>query len=216
MKYNIAAHKASKKRAALAAGVLVFALGAVALAGCAGQAGAADQAGTEVVAAEAAQLAGKMVMPDTHYANAEQMQLNPEFTQCNECHEGVGEFVMDGQNDLLSKHVIAFEDAGNEVDCVLCHDASVNGTAMSFEELDSDGLCMGCHNIDEVADATEDWNGTGANPHRLNHGVFQCTSCHTMHTDDQTYYCNKCHHFELPEGWTSPEYIGDSEPFQSF
>ena len=169
MKKTTGARKVPAKRLALLAATVALALGAGALAGCAGQADA-----------------------------------------------GIGDFMMDGENDLLSVHVKEFEDAGDEVDCVLCHEATVNGTAMTFAEMDNDGLCMGCHDIEEVADATENWNGTDANPHRLNHGVFECTSCHTMHTGEQTYYCNKCHHFELPEGWVSPDYISDSQPFESF
>lgn len=210
MKKTSKARKVPVRRLALLATILAMTLGGAALAGCAGQ---ADAESSEISATHEA---GAMIMPDTYYANTETMQLNDEFAQCSGCHEGIGDFMMDGENDLLSVHAVAFGDAGDEIDCVLCHDATVNGTAMEFDELDTDGLCLGCHNIDEVADATEDWNGTGANPHRLNHGVFECTSCHTMHTDTQTYYCNKCHHFELPEGWVSPDYISDSEPFQSF
>ena len=157
-----------------------------------------------------------MTMPATHYTDAANLKLAEEFTQCSECHEGIDDFTMDGEHDLLSVHVAEFGDAGDEVDCVLCHDAEVSGTAMEFKELDNDGLCMGCHNLDEVAEKTENWNETGANPHKLNHGVFECTSCHTMHTGEQTYYCNKCHHFELPEGWASPDYLADSQPFESF
>lgn len=211
MKKTTGARKVPVKRLALLAATVALALGAGALAGCAGQADAAAS-GTVTGSHEA----GVMTMPDTHYANVETLELNDEFKQCSDCHEGIGDFMMDGENDLLSVHVKEFKDAGDEVDCVLCHEATVNGTAMTFAEMDNDGLCMGCHDIEEVADATENWNGTDANPHRLNHGVFECTSCHTMHTGEQTYYCNKCHHFELPEGWVSPDYISDSQPFESF
>lgn len=212
------ARTASRLRIASMVVAVAAILGVAALVGCSGQANATSEGasadGSYVVSAS--HEAGVMTMPADHYANVETLELNNGFTQCSECHEGIDDFVMDGENDLLSKHVVAFEDTGDEVDCVLCHDATVNGTSMTFEELDNDGLCMGCHNIDEVAEATENWNNTGANPHKLNHGVFECTNCHSVHTQEQTYYCNKCHHFELPDGWVSPEYITDTPAFQSF
>lgn len=69
------------------------------------------------------------------------------------------------------------------------------------------GMCAtsGCHDMDEVVAATQDWGGqVGVNPHDSHQGyALDCSSCHTAH-GQSIMYCNTCHDYEVPEGWTEP------------
>lgn len=199
----------ARTRTFIIAMAAAFVVGATALAGCA----ASDSAEGTV---SAARTAGVMTIPSDHYDDAGSLKLAENFTQCSECHESITDFAMDGEHDLLSMHAVEFKDSGDEIDCILCHDATVSRTDMVFEEIDSDGMCKGCHDMEEVKTKTEDWNGQDMNPHDTQHGLFSCSSCHTMHTETQSLYCNKCHHFETPEGWVSPDYVTETDAFGSF
>ena len=63
----------------------------------------------------------------------------------------------------------------------------------------------GCHDMAEVAGATQNWGGEeGANPHDSHQGyALDCSSCHTAH-GQSIMYCNTCHDFEVPQGWAEP------------
>ena len=63
----------------------------------------------------------------------------------------------------------------------------------------------GCHDWDDVVAATENWGGqVGVNPHRSHQGeAIDCSNCHSVH-GQSIMYCNTCHSWEVPEGWSSP------------
>ncbi len=68
--------------------------------------------------------------------------------------------------------------------------------------------CEGCHDMEEVAAKTADWNGnTAMNPHSA-HVPLDCSYCHTLEGDTQTMFCATCHTMALPEGWTARPRIG--------
>lgn len=74
----------------------------------------------------------------------------------------------------------------------------------------SQELCLGCHNIEDLAQATADStvltddNGTVINPHNIpegsEHGTLTCTDCHKVHEQEKTLAqtaktaCTSCHH----------------------
>lgn len=63
----------------------------------------------------------------------------------------------------------------------------------------------GCHDMDDVVVATEDWGGEqGVNPHKSHQGSpIDCANCHGVHKESNM-YCNTCHDYETPQGWTNP------------
>ena len=63
----------------------------------------------------------------------------------------------------------------------------------------------GCHDWNDVVAATENWGGqAGVNPHRSHQGeAIDCSNCHSVH-GQSIMYCNTCHSWEVPEGWSSP------------
>ncbi len=75
-------------------------------------------------------------------------------------------------------------------------------------EIGTRSFCMtaGCHVEAEIIKATtSNHNMSFAfSQHDPRHGKQECYSCHSMH-GQSVYSCNQCHHFELPEGWISPQ-----------
>ncbi len=67
-------------------------------------------------------------------------------------------------------------------------------------------LSEGCHVEAEIIKATTNTNNMSLafSQHDPRHGKQECYTCHSMH-GQSVYSCNQCHHFELPEGWVSPQ-----------
>lgn len=69
-------------------------------------------------------------------------------------------------------------------------------------------FCMaeGCHVEAEIIKATTSKHDMSFafSQHDSRHGKQECYTCHSMH-GQSVYSCNQCHHFELPEGWISPQ-----------
>lgn len=63
----------------------------------------------------------------------------------------------------------------------------------------------GCHDMKDVIAATADWGGeAGVNPHESHQGApIDCSNCHGVHKASNM-YCNACHDYLTPEGWTNP------------
>lgn len=63
----------------------------------------------------------------------------------------------------------------------------------------------GCHDMQDVVAATADWGGeAGVNPHESHQGApIDCSNCHGVHKASNM-YCNACHDYLTPEGWTNP------------
>lgn len=146
----------------------------------------------------------------------------PSF--CNAvCHDPMDAYV-EGYYSDPSQMAYTHQTAGTT--CLQCHEPKLDeqiGEALVWVRgdfsIDEEGklttvgvrsdanMCAtsGCHDLEEVAAATENWGGEeGVNPHDSHQGYgLDCSSCHTAH--GQSYlYCNTCHDFEVPEGWAVP------------
>jgi hypothetical protein len=77
-------------------------------------------------------------------------------------------------------------------------------------------LASGCHSIEKLAAATDDYDKRGAkgvaadynnglnagvNPHRSHMGNADCISCHSLNSEP-VLTCNNCHFLPLPNDWT--------------
>ncbi|MDO4291436.1 MAG: cytochrome c3 family protein [Eggerthellaceae bacterium] len=146
----------------------------------------------------------------------------PSF--CNAiCHEPMDPYV-EGyyDNEALEAHAHQVEG----VTCLQCHEAKLDeqiseGVAWitGNYEVDENGMIAtvgvrsdaamcatsGCHDWPETVAATENWGGeAGVNPHESHQGyALDCSSCHTEH-GASIMYCNTCHDYEVPDGWTAP------------
>ena len=150
----------------------------------------------------------------------------PSF--CNAiCHEPMDYYVNGyyGESDAAHAQLaVAHQQEG--VTCLQCHEATLEaqvneGTAWvsGAFETNADGslapqlitadkqqcVTAGCHDWNDVVAATENWGGqAGVNPHRSHQGeAIDCSNCHSVH-GQSIMYCNTCHSWEVPEGWSSP------------
>ncbi len=146
----------------------------------------------------------------------------PSF--CNAiCHEPMDAYVAGYYEEPTQ---MAYTHQVEDVTCLQCHepklDEQINEAMVWVSgnfEMGEDGklatvgvradknMCAvsGCHDMEEVVAATQDWGGeAGVNPHDSHQGyALDCSSCHTTH--GQSYmYCNTCHDYEVPEGWAAP------------
>ncbi len=145
----------------------------------------------------------------------------PSF--CNAvCHEPMDNYV-EGyyEDDSLMAHAHMQEG----VTCLQCHEAKIDqqvaearswiskgyrvdesGNLATVNVTADKGDCAtsGCHNWSDVVAATEDWGGQpGVNPHLSHQGeAIDCSNCHSAHGQSNM-YCNTCHDYQVPEGWTS-------------
>lgn len=70
-------------------------------------------------------------------------------------------------------------------------------------------LASGCHEQNEIVEATEDYGGNvGYNPHQSHNGTLECGSCHSMH-GESTLYCSSCHDMGTPDGWAEAPDLRD-------
>lgn len=151
----------------------------------------------------------------------------PSF--CNAvCHEPMDAYV-EGYYVDADQMAYAHQAAGTS--CLQCHEAKIDeqiheATVWLAGDFDTDeeghltrvgvrsdaAMCAtaGCHDMEQVAAATQDWGGQeGANPHDSHQGyALDCSSCHTAH-GQSVMYCNTCHDFAVPQGWAEPR---SSEP----
>lgn len=77
------------------------------------------------------------------------------------------------------------------VTCQTCH-----GKDLKNVQVPETGLCVGCHNVDELVKRTQNLKPT--NPHMSPHygKTLDCTNCHYMHSDSED-YCAQCHQFNF-------------------
>lgn len=184
--------------------VLAFVMGLCAI-GCAPHQ-AAPMASTGSEESSAAEASGES-MPET---DGDGFAWTADM-DCSSCHE-------DETNSSANADCIASKHAA--VDCVTCHSDEAGLTeahaecygplaaVQVFTQVSKD-VCVGCHNMDEVAAATADnisctdKNGLTVNPHDLpvneDHDTIQCGNCHDMHGTSDTaknapIECESCHH----------------------
>ena len=146
----------------------------------------------------------------------------PSF--CNAiCHEPMDAYVEGYYND---DSLEAYAHQVEGVTCLQCHEAKLDeqvseGIAWvtGDYEMGADGMIAtvgvrsdakmcatsGCHDYDEVIAATANWGGeAGVNPHESHQGyALDCSSCHVEH-GQSIMYCNTCHDYEVPAGWSEP------------
>lgn len=102
-------------------------------------------------------------------------------------------------------------------------DGQLAHNGLSFSAKDC--LKSGCHDYDTVVAATENWGGQeGVNPHYShqfyggsavtdvpgaseNAFAMDCSWCHSSH-GQSNFYCNTCHEFDVPAGWSNPADAG--------
>ncbi|MGV8084196.1 MAG: cytochrome c3 family protein [Coriobacteriia bacterium] len=139
---------------------------------------------------------------------------NPRF--CNAvCHSPMDPYVngyySGDDNILVTAH------ADNNIICLDCHPPTlsqqvteaVNWISGNFtdplprQRFATREFCLqsGCHDNDDIVEATVDWGGDeGVNPHDSHQGQLDCYNCHSVH-HTSVMYCNQCHNWEVPEGW---------------
>lgn len=146
----------------------------------------------------------------------------PSF--CNAiCHEPMDSYVEGYMNDSA---LMAHAHAQQDVTCLQCHEATLNdqiteglawvrgdfvmndaGQLATVGVRADSAMCTksGCHDFQEVKAATQDWGGqAGVNPHSSHQGeAIDCSNCHVAHGTSYM-YCNTCHDYEVPEGWSNP------------
>ena len=114
-------------------------------------------------------------------------------TSCLDCHEPtLSEQVAEGMAWLAGDFMV--DESG-----FIVHE----GEAFDYD----DATCetAGCHDYEQVIDATADWDGeAGTNPHDSHLGKLECESCHSSH-GQSTLYCDSCHSLSLPDGWAYPQ-----------
>mgnify|MGYP001436858331 CR=1 FL=1 len=124
-----------------------------------------------------------------------EVSATPKNIACLDCHEAK-------LNEQMSEG-IAWISGNYSVD------ASGNLTLSAAEVMKGGGttakeFCTRCHDYDKVVASTENWGGEdGVNPHSSHQGELECTNCHSAH-GTSTLYCNSCHNWKLPDGWTKP------------
>jgi hypothetical protein len=108
--------------------------------------------------------------------------------KCLDCHEAVlSEQITEGIEWITGNYSV--DSSGNITD----------GTLTATKD-----FCTRCHNWDDVVASTADWGGvSGVNPHSSHQGSLACSSCHSVH-GTSTLYCNSCHTWQLPDGWSNP------------
>lgn len=146
----------------------------------------------------------------------------PSF--CNAiCHSPMDAYV-DGYYEDASLEAYAHQQVG--VTCLQCHEAKLdeqiheglvwvsgnfgteeNGMLSTVGVRSDAKMCAtsGCHDLEEVVAATENWGGeAGVNPHESHQGyAIDCGNCHGVHGTSYL-YCNTCHDYEVPDGWIDP------------
>ena len=130
-------------------------------------------------------------------------------SDCASCHVAEHDAMEAGATSIASMH--------STTACVQCHadeetlavaheDATAEAVGNATAEAAGETLeCTSCHPRSEIQVKTEEAlkkPGGSANPHS-NHQTIDlaCTDCHSVHASASTLVCNKCHDFDLPEGW---------------
>ncbi len=107
----------------------------------------------------------------------------------------------------LECHEATISDQVNEACAYMSGDFSVdeNGNILTVGVSADQSFCTNgaCHNMDDVKAATANWGGEeGVNPHDSHQGTLYCSDCHSVHGTSNL-YCNACHDWKVPDGWTS-------------
>lgn len=146
----------------------------------------------------------------------------PSF--CNAvCHNPMDNYVEGYYND---SSLMAATHKNADVTCLECHKATideqvsegVNWATGNFKTDEQGNIATvgitadkafcassGCHDMDKVIASTQDWGGVqGVNPHSNHQGSLDCSNCHSAHGTSNM-YCNTCHDWEVPQGWTSQQ-----------
>ena len=212
---NHIAHTLSRRKVGIAAACVALVLACVSAVGC----GASTQTNISGV-------------PSDHYVNGQVGgTIDFNHTRCITCHSSVAEDFAVSGSDLMKSHIEAYADyqAGNASDnaraiidkhpdemaaffskdsngsnCSTCHSTSLDESGLVvIGDINTIDYCETCHDYDQAIATTSKWGGAEkVNPHDSHLGEFDCSSCHRIHAESDEMYCNECHDYELPEGWT--------------
>ena len=139
----------------------------------------------------------------------------PSF--CNAvCHSPMDSYVEGYYSQDDTKLVVAHSAASQT--CLNCHEPSIDEQVtelgkwvtgdfkdpLPMQKIGTEEFCArsGCHDTAELAAATENYQGSGRNPHDSHYGdQLDCNSCHHVHRES-TLYCGGCHtDMPVPDGW---------------
>ena len=144
-----------------------------------------------------------------------QWHEQPSF--CNAvCHSPMDSYV----KGYYSQDQALLATAHSEADqtCLNCHEPSIDEQVtelgkwvtgdfkdpLPMQKIGTEEFCArsGCHNMDELAAATDNYQGSGRNPHDSHYGdQLDCNSCHHVHRES-TLYCGGCHtDMPVPDDW---------------
>jgi hypothetical protein len=99
--------------------------------------------------------------------------------------------------------------------CLECHEATFSEQAnelvkwttgdfkdpLSKRRLGTVEFCERCHAYESIAALTENYQGSGRNPHDSHLGKIECSTCHSVHGESEL-YCRTCHsNVEEPKKW---------------
>lgn len=141
---------------------------------------------------------------------------------CASCHTPMTNYVDDYYGGDTTIMITRHATGDTILRCLDCHEQTLDqqlseGASwltgnytfpLEQRQIGTRSFCMaeGCHVEAEIIKATTDKHNMSVafSQHDPRHGKQECYTCHSMH-GQSVYSCNQCHHFELPEGWISPQ-----------
>jgi hypothetical protein len=140
---------------------------------------------------------------------------------CTSCHTPMNSYVENYYSGDTTIMITRHATGDTIYKCVDCHSQKLGeqlteGThwitgnytfPMEQRKIGTRSFCLteGCHVESEIIEATKKHNTSFTfSQHDPRHGKQECYTCHSMH-GQSVFSCNQCHHFELPEGWISPQ-----------
>ncbi len=140
---------------------------------------------------------------------------------CTACHTPMNTYVDNYFSGDTTLMITRHASGDTILRCIDCHHSTpgeqlkegfrwVTGNytyPLETRKIGSRSFCMStdCHVEAEIIEATKEHNTSFSySQHDPRHGKQECYSCHSMH-GESVFTCNQCHHFELPDGWISPQ-----------
>jgi len=145
---------------------------------------------------------------------------------CGTCHTPMNNYVENyfagDTTFMITRHAVG----DTTFKCLDCHEQTLDQQLsegahwltgnytfpLKTREIGTRSFCLtpGCHVEAEIIKATTKKHDMSFafSQHDPRHGKQECYTCHSMH-GQSVYSCNQCHHFELPEGWISPQPNGE-------
>ena len=141
---------------------------------------------------------------------------------CTSCHTPMNNYVENYYGGDTTIMITRHATGDTIFKCVDCHSQKLNEQLiqgahwltgnytfpLQKRQFGTRSFCLteGCHVEAKIIEATTAKHNMSFafSQHDPRHGKQECYTCHSMH-GQSVYSCNQCHHFELPEGWISPQ-----------